>query len=60
MLHIGDKAVALVGLVRTIMAYRPIALPTNTFPILALQDSWINELFVVQERRATDIKAPKL
>ena len=34
--------------------------PTNPFSILEPQDQEIGEFYVVQERRATDLKAPKL
>ena len=34
--------------------------PTNPFPILAPRDQEIGELYVVQDRRATDFEATKL
>ena len=40
--------------------YRFFFLPTNPFTILEPQDQEIGELYVVQERRATDFEAPKL
>ena len=33
---------------------------TSPFPILKPQNPWIDEFYVVAERRATDFKAPKL
>ena len=33
--------------------------PTNLFPIFVPQNPWNDEFHVVQERRATDFKAPK-
>ena len=34
--------------------------PTNPFAILEPQNPWIDEFYVVQERHATDFKAPRL
>ena len=34
--------------------------PTNLFPILEPRDQEIDELYVVQDRRATDFEATKL
>ena len=34
--------------------------PTSPFTILEPQNPWIDEFYVVQKRRATDFKAPKL
>ena len=34
--------------------------PTNPFTIWVLRDQEIGEFYVVQERRATDLEAPKL
>ena len=34
-------------------------LPTSPFTVLELQNPWIDEFYVVQERRATDFKVPK-
>ena len=34
--------------------------PTSLFPILEPRNPWIDGFNVVQERRATDFKAPKL
>ena len=33
--------------------------PTSPFTIFEPQNPWIDEFYVVQERRATDLKAPK-
>ena len=37
-----------------------IANPTSPFTILKPQNLWIGQIYVVQERRSTDFKAPKL
>ena len=34
--------------------------PTSPFTILGPKNTWIDEFYVVQKRRATDFKAPKL
>ena len=34
--------------------------PTNPFAILEPQNPWIDDFYVVQERHATDFKAPRL
>ena len=34
--------------------------PTSPFAIKEPQNPWIDEFYVVQERRATDFEAPKL
>ena len=46
----------IVGLAAVALTY----LPTSSFPILEPQNPWIDKFYVVQQRRATDFKAPKL
>ena len=40
----------------TRLAYNPM----SPYPIWELRNPWIDEFYVVQERRATEFKAPKL